>query len=104
MLHKDAATCPTLTAAPEVAIRALDDEDEFVVVGCDGLWDTLSMQTVTNFIRAQLHRHADLQKAAKALTEEAINRGSVDNVSVIIVALHQSDDHATSPKHAASPA
>ena len=101
VLHKDAATCPTLTAAPEVAIRALDDEDEFVVVGCDGLWDTLSMQTVTNFVRAELQRHRDLQRAAKALTEEAIARGSVDNVSVIIVALHQGPG---SPKHAQGPA
>jgi len=90
--HKSTSGVPTITATPEVAIRTLDAEDEFVVVGCDGLWDTLSMQTVTNFIRAQLNDHNDIQRAAKNITEEAIKRGSVDNVSVIIVALHQTDD------------
>lgn len=90
--HKSVTGVPTITATPEVAIRALDDEDEFVVVGCDGLWDTLSMQTVTNYIRAQLNDHNDMQRAAKAITEEAIKRGSVDNVSVIIIGLHQHAD------------
>ena len=52
---------PTITATPEVTIRTLDAEDEFVVIGCDGLWDTLSMQTVTNFIRGQLNMHRDMQ-------------------------------------------
>ena len=83
---------PTVTATPEVTIRALDAEDEFVVLGCDGLWDALSMQTVTNFVRGELNAHRDLQRAAKAVTEEALRRGSVDNVSVIIVALNQGAD------------
>ena len=96
VMHKAATPAargaPTITATPEVAIRALDREDEFVVLGCDGLWDALSAQTVTNFVRGELNAHRDLQRAAKAVTEEAIRRGSVDNVSVIVVALNQGDD------------
>ena len=90
--HKATHGAPTITATPEVTIRSLDREDEFVVLGCDGLWDALSMQTVTNFVRGELNAHRDLQRAAKAVTEEALRRGSVDNVSVIIVALNQGAD------------
>ena len=50
-----------------------------------GLWDAMSMQSVVNFIRKQLDKHHDLQKAASAITTEALRRGSVDNVSCILV-------------------
>lgn len=91
--HKPASGPPTVTATPEVTIRTLDEEDEFALLASDGLWDALSMQQAVNFVRRQLSDHCDMQKATTALTAEAIRRGSVDNVSVIIVALHQDHDN-----------
>jgi serine/threonine protein phosphatase PrpC len=82
---------PVLTATPEVRIQNVTEEDEFVVLGCDGLWDALSARVVANFIRGELNDHGDLQRAARAVTEEALRRGSVDNVSVILVALNHGD-------------
>eukprot|EP00959_Pyramimonas_sp_CCMP1952_P314652 6586616-Pyramimonas_sp.AAC.2 len=35
-----------LTAEPEVFTRQLSEADEFLVMACDGLWDTLSNQQV----------------------------------------------------------
>jgi len=68
-----------------VTIRAIAADDEFVVLGSDGLWDALSNQSVVNFVRTELGAHHDLHKAAVSTTAEALRRGSVDNVSCIIV-------------------
>lgn len=35
-----------LTPTPEVYVRELSPEDEFLVFACDGLWDTLSNDQV----------------------------------------------------------
>ncbi|KAJ1457578.1 phosphatase 2C-like domain-containing protein [Pelagophyceae sp. CCMP2097] len=83
--HKGGAGAPTVTATPEVTIRAIAADDEFVVLGSDGLWDALSNQSVVNFVRTELGAHHDLHKAAVSTTAEALRRGSVDNVSCIIV-------------------
>ena len=76
----------------------------FVVLGCDGLWDALSARVVANFIRGELNDHGDLQRAARAVTEEALRRGSVDNVSVILVALNHGDGDDDRPGSAAGAA
>jgi serine/threonine protein phosphatase PrpC/tRNA A-37 threonylcarbamoyl transferase component Bud32 len=93
---------PAISATPEVRICAVSGEDEFVVLGCDGLWDALSGRVVANFIRGELNDHGDLQKAARAVTEEALRRGSVDNVSVILVALNQGDNDDEDPDNDAA--
>ncbi|CAH0371848.1 unnamed protein product [Pelagomonas calceolata] len=95
---------PVLTATPEVRIQNVTEEDEFVVLGCDGLWDALSARVVANFIRGELNDHGDLQRAARAVTEEALRRGSVDNVSVILVALNHGDGDDDRPGSAAGAA
>ena len=62
----------------------------------------LSARVVANFIRGELNDHGDLQKAARAVTEEALRRGSVDNVSVILVALNQGDNDDEDPDNDAA--
>ena len=78
-------------AVPEVAVEPIRPEDEFLILASDGLWDVMSSQKAVNFVRRALAAsHGDLALAAKELAKEAIHReGSVDNVSVILVALNQ---------------
>jgi serine/threonine protein phosphatase PrpC len=38
-------------SAPDVNTFRLDSRDEFVCVGCDGVWDVLSNQEVVDIIR-----------------------------------------------------
>ena len=40
-----------LTATPEVFTRELTEDDEFLVLACDGLWDTLSNDTVVSIVQ-----------------------------------------------------
>lgn len=87
----DKSERPFVSSEPDIKVfPILDDYDEFIVLASDGLFDAMSSQEVVSF----LHRHAINRASsfvpehnilAKALAEEAIRRGSSDNVSVIIV-------------------
>ena len=49
----------------------------------DGLWDFVPMKTVQKVIKEQ----AEPDDIARTLLKYAINEGSVDNISVIVVKL-----------------
>jgi len=43
-----------LTAFPEVRTFALKEEDEFLVLGCDGIWERAGNQEMIDFVRPKL--------------------------------------------------
>jgi serine/threonine protein phosphatase PrpC len=47
-----------LTATPEVFIRELTEDDEFLVLACDGLWDTLSNEAVVSIVQVGMELFA----------------------------------------------
>ena len=51
----------------------------FIIVACDGLWDVFSDQDAVNFV---LRFSDERDHVAKHLTNEALRRGSSDNVTV----------------------
>jgi len=63
---------------------------EFGVVATDGLWDVMAPQLVVNFVRKRLskRRDADLQECSRELVQEAVARGTVDNVTVLLMTFH----------------
>jgi len=80
---------PLIIAEPEVQYIQLSPTDTFLLLGCDGLFDVFQAEEVVAFVTHELARHGDVQKAASALTNEAIRqRNSRDNVSIIIVVLN----------------
>lgn len=68
-------------ATPDVREETLGPDDEFIILASDGLWDVVSNQDAVNLVRDV----RDPEKAAKKLAEEAMSRGSNDNVSAIVV-------------------
>ncbi len=56
-------------------------------MGCDGLWDVFTNQYVCDFILKALKKGIPKLEIAKILSEFAIENGSTDNVTVIIVFL-----------------
>ena len=73
---------PFVTATPEVKSKVLDENDKYLVLATDGLWDVVSNAEVGAFLTMASR---SLQKAADLLTQEALSRGSTDNITVIIV-------------------
>jgi serine/threonine protein phosphatase PrpC len=80
-------------AVPDVVSEIITPMTEFAVIGTDGLWDTMEPQQVVNFVRQRIGKkdRNTLQETAQALTREAIARGSIDNVSVVLLSFHSTD-------------
>ncbi|EYU45471.1 hypothetical protein MIMGU_mgv1a008875mg [Erythranthe guttata] len=76
-----------LTAEPEFQWTLLTDEDEFLIIGCDGIWDVLSNQEAVRLVRRELRHHNDPQQCAKELVNQALKRDTCDNVTAIVVCL-----------------
>ncbi|KAF1330123.1 Protein phosphatase, partial [Globisporangium splendens] len=68
---------------PDVTTHELTPEDEFIVLASDGLWDALPNEQVLSCI----HNNSRLstQEMAKVLVDCAIELGSMDNITVLIV-------------------
>ncbi|KUF98627.1 hypothetical protein AM588_10009400 [Phytophthora nicotianae] len=78
-------------ATPDLVVHEIKSQDEFMVLGCDGLYDVMAPQDVVNFVRAKLGLHGDVQHATEELVSHAIALGSTDNVSAIIVCFNQDE-------------
>ncbi|KAF2838363.1 PP2C-domain-containing protein [Patellaria atrata CBS 101060] len=63
----------------ETVIQA--DQDEFLILACDGLWDVCTDQEAVDLVR---NTH-DAQAASKQLVDHALARFSTDNLSCMIV-------------------
>jgi serine/threonine protein phosphatase PrpC len=105
---------PHISHLPDSYIYPIGSQDEFIVMGCDGLYDCLENHEIINFVRDHIKSNrtdhyivpptkllgmagykiveypgklAHTSNIAQKLTAYAIARGSTDNVSVIIIFL-----------------
>ena len=76
-----------LIAEPDVQVFTLTEEDEFLIIGCDGIWDVMSSQQAVSFVRRGLRRHDDPQQCARELVKEALRLNTSDNLTVIVICL-----------------
>lgn len=66
-------------------------DGEFLIVACDGLWDVMEDQQAVDLVRNFVHDKNSIhslksrqEKVARYLIDEALRRGSTDNVTVIV--------------------
>ncbi|KAJ0096965.1 hypothetical protein Patl1_29287 [Pistacia atlantica] len=78
------SNCP-LSSEPELEEIILTEEDEFLILGCDGLWDVMSSQCAVTMVRKALMQHNDPEKCSKALVKEALQRNTCDNLTVVVI-------------------
>lgn len=86
---------------PFVQHRVIEDEDEFVILASDGLWDVFSPQEACTFVQNELEKakkegmfvsessESILDKIAKKIIIDADERKTRDNVTVNIIALRK---------------
>ena len=60
--------------------------------------DVMEAQDAVNFVRKRLGKKIDLQQISSEIVQAALDRGSVDNVTAIIVAFHVNNS-PTPDKH-----
>ncbi|ORC86287.1 protein phosphatase 2C [Trypanosoma theileri] len=81
----------------------LTDSSKFLLMACDGLWDVVENEEATQFVRDFLSYTPDvgsspettkraLNNCCQKLAEFAIDRGSTDNVSVMLLFFHDVAD------------
>lgn len=89
----DTKACPFITHECEIFKYKMNKSDKFFILACDGLWDVLSCEEVNDFILSNMYLDkatknlacVDKRKnIAKLLAQHAIDKGSLDNVSIII--------------------
>lgn len=79
-----------VTHKPEMYKYNITNNDKFMIIACDGLWDEVSSQEAVNFVldncydvnMIRINKNVNI---AKRLSEYAISRGSTDNVTAIVV-------------------
>ena len=76
-----------VVATPDVTEIPLKEEDEFVILASDGLWDVMSSEDAVEFVRKDLQKGRTLQSAADKLANIALRRYSEDNIGIVIVDL-----------------
>ncbi|PRQ39540.1 putative protein-serine/threonine phosphatase [Rosa chinensis] len=86
-----------LIAEPEVQRVKLTEDDEFLILSCDGIWDVMSSQYAVSLVRRELRKHNDPQQCARELVKEALRMHAADNLTVIVVCL-SSPDRAVEPR------
>ena len=73
LLQRYAAfTPPYITCTPEVTAFDIREEDEFVVMASDGIWDELENQTVVDIVAESLKRGNSVEEAANTVVEACL--------------------------------
>eukprot|EP00590_Aulacoseira_subarctica_P009093 CAMPEP_0172414894 /NCGR_PEP_ID=MMETSP1064-20121228/1496_1 /TAXON_ID=202472 /ORGANISM="Aulacoseira subarctica , Strain CCAP 1002/5" /LENGTH=487 /DNA_ID=CAMNT_0013151757 /DNA_START=81 /DNA_END=1544 /DNA_ORIENTATION=+ len=90
---------PAVSGEVEINQCLLKDGDEFVVVASDGLWDVMTSQEAVDFVHSKLNSENDPEKSndkawnrrhmSRFLAKEAMDRGTGDNVCVLILWLDE---------------
>lgn len=70
-------------ADPDILTFELNDHKPlFIILASDGLWDTFTNEEAVAFIKDRLHED---DYGAKSITIQSYNRGSLDNITVMII-------------------
>ena len=73
-----------LTCDPHISKRLIDHNMNYCVLASDGVWDVLSPDEVARIIKDN-----KFEETAKEIVETAIDRGSEDNISCIVIELNK---------------
>ncbi|KAG9237526.1 phosphatase 2C-domain-containing protein [Amylocarpus encephaloides] len=82
-----------VTAFPDVTVHDITDDDEFLVVACDGIWDCQSSQAVVEFVRRGIAAKQELSKICENMMDNCLASSSetggvgCDNMTMVIVGL-----------------
>eukprot|EP00928_Gymnodinium_smaydae_P027502 TRINITY_DN21261_c0_g1_i6.p1 TRINITY_DN21261_c0_g1~~TRINITY_DN21261_c0_g1_i6.p1 ORF type:complete len:319 (-),score=46.80 TRINITY_DN21261_c0_g1_i6:687-1643(-) len=70
---------------PDVSVHALDDRAEFLLLGCDGIFEHMSAREAATEVRRVLRQGSSPQAAAEALVKLALTKDGGDNVTAVVV-------------------
>jgi len=73
-----------LVSDPEIKEVTLESDAHFLVMGCDGLYEKFSNDEIVSFIKQKISSKP-LEAIIQQLVDEALDRGTEDNITVMVV-------------------
>lgn len=88
-------------ALPDVTRVSLElNKGNYAVLACDGVFEgDFSNEEVIDFVNEQMKTESDIAVISYRVCEEAIRRGSKDNISCMIVQFAPGNDYATRERY-----
>ncbi|XP_024516624.1 probable protein phosphatase 2C 45 isoform X1 [Selaginella moellendorffii] len=74
-----------LTAEPDVTIQEISPDDKVVILGTDGLWETMAIQDAVDICLSAQENDTSPGDVAKKLVKISQERGSTDDIAVIVI-------------------
>ena len=78
----DNDTAPYISQQPDITIHKITNNLKYIVLGCDGLYDVINNDEIP-----ELLKNFKGKNYAVELVKYVINKGTTDNVSVIVIEL-----------------
>lgn len=88
-----------VTAFPDVVVRDITQDHEFIILACDGIWDVLTNQEVVDFVRTRLAQKMEPEVICEELMTRCLapdcQMGGLgcDNMTVILVCFLHGNDY-----------
>ncbi|KAG9391058.1 Protein phosphatase [Carpediemonas membranifera] len=80
-----------IVSEPDISVHTITDADKFLIIACDGLWDSMSDKEACTKAEELLEQHKEhpvgerTAAVADGLVKEALAKGTYDNVSVVFI-------------------
>ncbi|KAH9614691.1 hypothetical protein KSS87_022839 [Heliosperma pusillum] len=89
-----------VTANPDINAIELCEDDDFLVLACDGIWDCMSSQQLVDFVREQLKTETKLSAVCERVFDRCLAPSTAagegcDNMTMIIVQFKKPDQNVT---------
>lgn len=68
-----------LVSRPDVHSVRLEEDDNFLILASDGVWDVLTSQQAVSYVHRRLLTHGNVQRAAAELVDKVITSVGVEN-------------------------
>ncbi|KAI7879279.1 PP2C-domain-containing protein [Lichtheimia hyalospora FSU 10163] len=82
-----------VTCNPDIIEHPLTDDDEFLILACDGIWDCMTNQQAVDFVREELANNTPLDEICELMMDHCLAPDTevgglgCDNMSIIIVGI-----------------
>ncbi|XP_049836080.1 probable protein phosphatase 2C T23F11.1 isoform X1 [Schistocerca gregaria] len=98
-----------VTAFPDVEIRDITTEWEFIVIACDGIWDVMTNEEVVEFVRMRVGTGMEPEDICQDLMMHCLSPDCLmgglgcDNMTVVIVCFLHEMPYSSLCDHCAKP-
>ncbi|XP_032883303.1 protein phosphatase 1A isoform X1 [Amblyraja radiata] len=84
-VHGKGPTEQLVSPEPEVYEIERRDNDQFIILACDGIWDVMGNEEICEFVKSRLEVSDDLEKVCNQIVDTCLYKGSRDNMSVVLI-------------------